>query len=123
MPISGTKMAYKGLVHFCATLTAQRTADSVVHQAHRATPIEADGLHLARDGLRIVCSGSWVSNPRDLRAAYRNRKYTSSRDSKLGFRLVRTSLAGATGTKVPVIMSTAGGYSGARNRSGKISYD
>src|SRR6201988_2662493 len=33
MPSSGTKMAYKGLVHFCPAFTAQRTAGSVVHFA------------------------------------------------------------------------------------------
>ncbi len=39
---------------------------------------------------RVLRGGSWVSNPLNLRAAYRNNNNPSIRDNNLGFRVART---------------------------------
>ena len=50
---------------------------------------------------RVLRGGSWNINPRSLRAAGRSRYGPGSRSHGVGFRLARTSLAGAAGIKVP----------------------
>ena len=49
---------------------------------------------------RVVRGGSWNNNPQNLRSANRNRNTTDNRNNNLGFRLARTSFAGAAGIKV-----------------------
>jgi retron-type reverse transcriptase len=44
---------------------------------------------------RVVRGGSWNNNPRNLRAANRNRNTTDNRNNNLGFRVGRTLSAGA----------------------------
>ena len=44
---------------------------------------------------RVVRGGSWNNNPRNLRAANRNRNTTENRNNNLGFRVGSTLFAGA----------------------------
>ena len=60
-----------------------------------ASAVRATRLQLAREasascGSRVLRGGSWVSNPRLLRSAYRERFPPDDRYSMLGFRVART---------------------------------
>ena len=49
---------------------------------------------------RVVRGGSWNNNPRNLRAAYRNRNTTTNRNNNNGFRVASTFFARAGAIKV-----------------------
>jgi hypothetical protein len=67
---------------------------------------------------RVIRGGSWNSNARNVRAAYRNRNHPSNRWINLGFRLAREQTrdggpapdpAGAPSARTPAFDRIAGG--------------
>jgi formylglycine-generating enzyme required for sulfatase activity len=61
------------------------------HDTYQGAPADGSAWTTAcRDGRRVIRGGSWGVSLRYLRAAYRGRDTTGSRDDKLGFRLART---------------------------------
>ena len=51
--------------------------------------------------VRVLRGGSWNNNPRNVRAANRNRNGTDNRNNNNGFRVASTPQAGAGGFKDP----------------------
>jgi len=50
----------------------------------------------------VLRGGSWNNNPRNVRAANRNRNTTDNRNNNNGFRVASTPRAGAAGSMDPV---------------------
>ncbi len=62
------------------------------HENYRGAPEDGSVWQGGDATCRVLRGGSWVSNPRDLRAAARRRGNTGLRLDRLGFRVARTKL-------------------------------
>jgi formylglycine-generating enzyme required for sulfatase activity len=60
------------------------------HDTHKGNPGNGEARSGGNDIYRVVRGGSWMSSPRDLRAAYRRFDTSGNRSGVLGFRVART---------------------------------
>jgi formylglycine-generating enzyme required for sulfatase activity len=60
------------------------------HSDYKGAPSNGDAWEGARADARVLRGGSWISNPRNVRAAYRSNRTAAYRDVNVGFRLART---------------------------------
>jgi len=60
------------------------------HPDYNGAPVEGSVWAGGEHGSRVLRGGSWLNNPRNLRAAQRDDNTPDDRDSGLGFRVART---------------------------------
>ena len=62
------------------------------HEDYNGAPVDGSAWTTGDCSRRVVRGGSWISNPEDLRSAFRGRIAAGVRDFELGFRVGRTLL-------------------------------
>ena len=62
------------------------------HEDYNGAPEDGSAWTTGDCSRRVVRGGSWISNPEDLRSAFRGRIAAGVRDFELGFRVGRTLL-------------------------------